>query len=163
MKLAEILAELDNTGMSIAERSHIRRIIGIPEVDSNTYHLQSEDRFNLISKRQVDGISAEQETKNIYLCKELRTLYKKYDKLGDDTTVIDGGRDGVKFSNNKNRLRFAIQILNRVLPNAELIPNEDIFSEIAELKQTSGKDSGTFQHIPVTYNDYDFGNDEYGS
>lgn len=161
MKLDVILAESNSGIISIAERSHIRRIIGVPEVVTEETHQKSEDRFNLISKRQSDGITAAEEEKNIFLCKEIRTIYKLYDKLGDDTTFIKGASDGVDTSAQRNRTRVAIFLYNRVFPPTQIVPNEDIFSAMAELKDVLGGDSGNIMHIPVSFNDYLSSDNDY--
>lgn len=162
MKLADIQAQ-PNTPLTTDEIFHVRTIIGVSDSVSDTYYMQSADKFVEINKRvATDGITAEQEAINIYKCREIRQLYKDYDNLGDGNLYIAGSSDGVNLSTPKDRMRLAIKLWNRIFPPAVPVPNEDIFTEMDALeRKTNGTDNGTFASVPVFYNEIHRASDEY--
>lgn len=154
MKLAVIQAQ-PNTVLTVAEQAHVRRILGIPENASNAEYDKAETTFNLISKRTIDGVSQQVNDTNVFLTQEIRALYNQYDKLGDDTTFLSGGRDGVNNSVSRNRLRILVMLQMRILRDeVEQVPNEDIFTAMASLRKTTGDDSSSIFQVPIRYSDY---------
>lgn len=162
MRLAEIQAQTPDP-LTIDERFHIRSILGIADSVTDTYYDQAESKFIEINKRVIpDGIAANQETTNIYKCKELRNIYKVYDELEDGNLLIAGARDGVHISTNADRLRLALQLWTRIFPQSVPVPNEDVFTEMEFLKkQTLATNNGTFASVPVIFNELNAHRDEY--
>ncbi len=153
----QIVNEPDGTPIKPSERVYVRSILGITQdVDFDDYNA-SETRFDEISKRQPD-VTADKEQANIFICKAVRVLYKKYGKLSDDTTALKGGSEGVDYSADRNRTRIALQLQNIIVPVVQPIPLEPIPAEVIDNTNTSSIIS-----VPVRYGEWQDTGDEYSS